>query len=60
MNLIRDLVLLATLLGFCGLCVAYVWLCERIIGPDTESDLASESDSVPGETPAAVGNGVGR
>ena len=60
MNLIRDLVLLATMLGFCGLCVAYVWLCERIIGPDTESDLASGTETAPDEVPAAVGNGASR
>jgi hypothetical protein len=30
----RDLVMLATIVGFFVLCLAYVWWCDRIIGPD--------------------------
>lgn len=30
----RDLLVLAVTLGFFALCVAYVALCDRIIGPD--------------------------
>jgi hypothetical protein len=56
MNLIRDLVLLATIIGFCGILVAYVWLCERIIGPDPES----VTDGAEPASPATVGNGGGR
>jgi hypothetical protein len=34
----RDVVVLAVVAGFFALCVAYVWLCDRIIGPDAERD----------------------
>lgn len=59
MNLIRDLVLLATIIGFCGILVAYVWLCDRIIGPepDAATDTADTADATP---PATVGNGGSR
>ena len=30
----RDVVVLAVISAFFGLCVAYVWWCDRIIGPD--------------------------
>ena len=30
----RDLLVLAVIFGFFALCVAYVALCDRIIGPD--------------------------
>ena len=30
----RDLLVLAVTFGFFALCVAYVALCDRIIGPD--------------------------
>jgi hypothetical protein len=56
MNLIRDLVLLATIIGFCGILVAYVWLCDRIIGPDPEL-IPDASSSPDGATPATVGEG---
>jgi hypothetical protein len=32
----RDVVVLAVIAAFFALCVAYVWWCDRIIGPDPE------------------------
>jgi hypothetical protein len=32
----RDLIVLAVVAAFFALCVAYVWWCDRIIGPDAE------------------------
>lgn len=32
----RDVVLLATMLGFIALCIAYVRGCDRLIGPDED------------------------
>jgi hypothetical protein len=29
-----DLVLVALIVAFTALCVAYIWWCDRIIGPD--------------------------
>jgi hypothetical protein len=34
-----DLWVVVTVLAFFGLCVALVWGCDRIIGPDDASDL---------------------
>jgi hypothetical protein len=34
-----DLLVLILVLGFFGLCVAFVYGCDRIIGPDDEADL---------------------
>jgi hypothetical protein len=34
-----DLLVLLLVLGFFGLCVAFVYGCDRIIGPDDEADL---------------------
>jgi hypothetical protein len=34
-----DLLVLLLVLGFFGLCVAFVHGCDRIIGPDDEADL---------------------
>lgn len=59
MNLIRDLVLLATILGFCGILVAYVWLCERIIGPESDS-LTDSTEGADAAVPATVGEGGAR
>jgi hypothetical protein len=44
-----DLLVLILILGFFGLCVAFVYGCDRIIGPDDEADLddvAAEGQSV--------------
>ena len=32
----RDVVVLAVIAAFFALCVAYIWWCDRIIGPDPE------------------------
>jgi hypothetical protein len=34
----RDLVVLAVIVGFFALCAAYVRWCDRIIGPDPDLD----------------------
>ena len=34
----RDVVVLAVVAAFFVLCVAYVWWCDRIIGPDPDLD----------------------
>jgi hypothetical protein len=34
-----DLLVLLLVLGFFGLCVAFVHGCDRIIGPDDDTDL---------------------
>jgi hypothetical protein len=34
-----DLLVLLLVLGFFGLCVAFVYGCDRIIGPDDDADL---------------------
>jgi hypothetical protein len=38
----RDLLMLLTIAAFFALCIAYVWWCDRIIGPDPV-DLESVS-----------------
>jgi hypothetical protein len=41
----RDLVVIAIVIGFFALCVAYVRWCERIIGPDPDLDeLVADAD----------------
>jgi hypothetical protein len=42
-----DFVLIAALLAFIALCVAYVGWCDRIIGPD---EPASDAPSAPART----------
>ena len=39
-----DVIFLATILGFFALCVAYIKLCDRIIGSDAEVDFALSDD----------------
>jgi hypothetical protein len=38
----RDVLMLLLIAAFFALCVAYVWWCDRIIGPDPD-DLDSVS-----------------
>jgi hypothetical protein len=38
----RDVLMLLSIAAFFALCVAYVWWCDRIIGPDP-ADLESVS-----------------
>lgn len=40
----KDLIVLAITLGFFALGVAYVALCDRIIGPDELPDAAGADD----------------
>jgi hypothetical protein len=40
----RDLLMLLLTASFFALCLAYVWWCDRIIGPDP-GDLADEDAS---------------
>ena len=40
----RDVIVLAIIAAFFALCVAYVWLCDRIIGPDVDSVVDAEAD----------------
>lgn len=47
MTFAEDLTLLAVLLGFVALCVAYVRACDRIIGPDDEAELESGEATTP-------------
>jgi hypothetical protein len=41
-----DLFVVVTVLAFFGLCVALVWGCDRIIGPDDASDLRDADETV--------------
>jgi hypothetical protein len=42
----RDFLMLLTIAAFFAVCIAYVWWCDRIIGPDptdlTDHDAAAE------------------
>jgi hypothetical protein len=48
-----DLWVLVTVVGFFALCAGLVWGCDRIIGPDDESDLASALDETAAPMEAA-------
>jgi hypothetical protein len=37
-----DIWVVLTVLGFFAVCVALVWGCDRIIGPDDASDLGTD------------------
>jgi hypothetical protein len=50
-----DLLMVMSLVVFVGMCVAYVWWCDRIIGPDPvrgETDDSDVSRPVPTEVAA--------
>ncbi len=51
--MIADLWVVLTVLGFFGLCVAFVRGCDRIIGPDDAEDLLDEEAVEVRETPRA-------
>jgi hypothetical protein len=40
-----DLFVVVTVLAFFGLCVAFVYGCDRIIGPDDAYDLDESSET---------------
>jgi len=39
----RDLIFIALALGFFAVCVAYIHLCDRVIGPDPIDDMIAPS-----------------
>jgi hypothetical protein len=39
---VKDLIVIAMTLAFFGICVAYVALCNRIIGPDEPDDQSHD------------------
>jgi hypothetical protein len=41
---VADLWVVLTIVGFFAVCVGLVWGCDKIIGPDDMSDLASDLD----------------
>ena len=45
----RDLLVVVLVGGFFAVCVAYVALCDRIVGPD-----AVDAESAPEQTPDSV------
>jgi len=49
-----DIWVIVTVVGFFALCVGFVWGCDKIIGPDDESDLASELAAPTAELTEAV------
>ncbi len=56
----RDLLVVVVVGGFFAVCIAYVALCDRIVGPDAvdaepepESVPESEPESVPASVPAS-------
>jgi hypothetical protein len=42
---VGDVIVVAVVLLFFGLCLAYVRLCHRIVGPDTDVPPADEERS---------------
>ena len=48
-----DVWVVLVAIGFFGICVAFVWGCDRIIGPD-DAELLDETS---GEIPADVVSG---
>lgn len=46
-----DIAFLATIVAFFILCVGYVELCGRIIGPDDIAELETDQDEPAGDAP---------
>jgi hypothetical protein len=57
---IADLWVTLTVIGFFGLCVAFVQGCDRIIGPDDASDLDLDLDDVEVDSKSFVGSEHGQ
>ena len=56
-----DVIVLALILAFFALCVAYVTLCDRIIGPDPEpspTPSGADSDGPAGATATQASSGA--
>lgn len=49
-----DLLVLVLVLGFFGLCVAFVYGCDKIIGPDDEADLEAPPSTGAGDAEPLV------
>jgi len=49
-----DLWVVLTIVAFFAVCVAMVWGCDRIIGPDEASDLGTEEIESASDTAEAV------
>jgi hypothetical protein len=49
----NDLLVVLMTIGFFAVCIAYVALCDRIVGPD-EDDLDLEPDAAAGATAVPV------
>ena len=53
----RDVLMLLLIAAFFVLCIAYVWWCDRIIGPDpveVRDDDTTARDEVPETVPESV------
>jgi hypothetical protein len=44
-----DFLVLILVLGFFGLCVAFVYGCDKIIGPDDDADLDNSDETPSGD-----------
>jgi hypothetical protein len=49
----KDVLVVLMTLGFFGICVGYVRLCDRIVGPD-EPEVEAGSPDEPGATAATT------
>jgi len=49
-----DLLVVVTVVAFFALCVGLVWGCDRIIGPDDQTDLAADVHESTPETAEPV------
>jgi type IV secretory pathway TrbL component len=51
---VKDLVVILMVLGFFALCVVYVALCDRIVGPDDQAGDGAESEAADGASATAT------
>jgi hypothetical protein len=49
----RDVLMMLLIAAFFALCIAYVWWCDRIIGPDPAGS-GDNAEQVPDEVPGRV------
>jgi hypothetical protein len=49
-----DLWVVSTIVGFFAVCVGLVWGCDKIIGPDDESELTADEPVVATELSEAT------
>ena len=50
----KDLIVILMTFGFFGLCVAYVALCDRIIGPDPDPEPVIDAAARSADTRSAA------